>query len=96
MIKNSAPKPSSSTTPISTLLHTLVSTFETNVSLHEPLPDYSSDTESDSSMDFPQVYMMNPEEEEEVENPPIVEEAEPEVPFQTPNFNPSTYTNISS
>lgn len=47
-------------------------------------------------MDFPQVYMMNPEEEEEVENPPIVEEAEPEVPFQTPNFNPSTYTNISS
>lgn len=74
----------------------MVSTFETNVSLHEPLSGYSSETESDSSMDFLQVYMMNPEEEADVEHPPIVEEAEPEVPFQTPTFNPSTYTNISS
>lgn len=74
----------------------MVSTFETNVSLHEPLSGYSSETESDSSMDFLQVYMMNLEEEADVEHPPIVEEAEPEVPFQTPTFNPSTYTNISS
>lgn len=96
MIKNSAPKPSSSKKPISSLHHTMVSTFETNVSLHEPLSGYSSETESDSSMDFLQVYMMSPEEEADVEHPPIVEEAEPEVPFQTPTFNPSTYTNISS
>ncbi|XP_058211673.1 uncharacterized protein LOC131323851 [Rhododendron vialii] len=67
------PVVSPSNNPISTLLHTLATMPETPSP--EPTIESDSDIESTDSIPTPHVFMMNPENpEEDVEDPPIIEE----------------------